>query len=66
MLANAFKILHNFNIFNKVGQKIEQTQDFEHQLFCTYDTKNNLELPRNFLNKRSEAYQRNDEEKGRF
>ena len=66
MLANAFKILHNFNIFNKVGQKIEQTQDFEHQLFSTYDTKNNLELPRKFLKKWSKAYQRNDEEKGRF
>ena len=66
MLANAFKILHNFNIFNKVGQKIEQTQDFQHQFFCTYDTKNNLELPRNFFIKRSKAYQRNDDKKGRF
>ena len=33
MLANTFKILHNFNIFDKGGQKIEQTQDFEHQFF---------------------------------
>ena len=68
MLANTFKILHNFNIFDKGGQKIEQTQDFEHQFFWrhTYDTKNNLELPRNFLKERSKASQRNNEEKGRF
>ena len=68
MLANTFKILHNFNIFDKGGQKIEQTQDFEHQFFWrhTYDTKNNLELPRNILQERSKASQRNNEEKGRF
>ena len=68
MLANTFKILHNFNIFDKGGQKIEQTQDFEHQFFWrhTYDTKNNLELPRNILKERSKASQRNNEEKGRF
>ena len=33
MLANTFKILHNFNIFDKGGQKIAKTQDFEHQFF---------------------------------
>ena len=68
MLTNTFKILHNFNIFDKGGQKIEQTQDFEHQFFWrhTYDTKKNLELPRNFLKERSKVSQRNNEEKGRF
>ena len=68
MLANTFKILHNFNIFDKGGQKIAKTQDFEHQFFWrhSYDTKNNLELPRNILKERSKASQRNNEEKGRF
>ena len=41
MLANTFKILHNFNIFDKGAENIEQTQDFEHQFFWkhSYDTK---------------------------
>ena len=68
MLANTFKILHNFNIFDKGGQKIAKTQDFEHQFFWrhSYDTKNNLERPRNFLKKKSKGSKRNDVEKGRF
>ena len=41
LLANTFKILHNFNIFDKGAENIEQTQDFEHQFFSkhSYDTK---------------------------
>ena len=41
MLANTFKILHNFNIFDKGAENIEQTQDFEHQFLWkhSYDTK---------------------------
>ena len=68
MLANTFKILHNFNIFDKGAENIEQTQDFEHQFFSkhSYDTKNNLEPPTNFLKKKSKGSQRNAEEKGRF
>ena len=68
MLANTFKILHNFNIFDKGAENIEQTQDFEHQFFWkhSYDTKNNLEPPTNFLKKKSKGSQRNAEEKGRF
>ena len=43
--------------------KILSTNFFEGH---SYDTKNNLERPRNFLKKKSKGSQRNDVEKGRF
>ena len=36
MKANTLKILQDSYIFDKKGQKIEQTQDFEHQFFLRH------------------------------
>ena len=36
MKANTLKILQGSYIFDKKGQKIEQTQHFEHDFFLTH------------------------------
>ena len=36
VLLNTFKIVYNYNIFDKGGEKLEQTEDFK-QHFFFYD-----------------------------